>query len=188
MNQSRTILFLLTILAPIAYAKTISQKDIPLTITKPGTYTLKENIAYKGSKNAITINGDNITVDFNGFALSLSKKKAIGVLAENISNFTIENGSFNAQVTTGNGIKVVKSNQGIIKNNSVNKTFNGLYINQSQDIQVLNSNFSEAGGSGVLVQDSTNVTFNNDTFADSNNGLTLSGANENIMLANSTFP
>jgi parallel beta-helix repeat protein len=45
--------------------------SVPLTISVPGTYTVRNNLAYTAtSGNAITVNSDDVTIDFNGYYLS----------------------------------------------------------------------------------------------------------------------
>lgn len=180
------------LLTPLVYAKKIFQADIPLKITASGTYTLQENITYKDSEEAIKIESNNVIFDFNGFSLTLSKRKATGVLVKKVSDFTIKNDTIInkgcIRTQQGDGIKIVKSNQGIIQNSFTVQNNNGLHIKNSDNIQVLDSNFSQAKQAAALVEDSTNILFNNDVFEDSNNGLVLSGANENIVLNNSIFP
>jgi parallel beta-helix repeat protein len=191
MNRYRNTLFLLLFLTPLAWAADIYQTDIPLIIKKPGTYFLKENIVYKHSDAAIIIKANNVVLNFETFSLTLSKHKATGILVENASEFviigdTIINTSSRKQ--QGHGIKIVKSNIGLIQNSFTIRNRNGLFIKKSNGIQVQNSDFSHAAQSGALVQESTIVAFDNCVFADNNNGLTLSGANKDILITNSSFP
>jgi parallel beta-helix repeat protein len=178
-------------IAPLVCANDVFQQDIPLKITTPGTYVLQENVTYKHFEDAIKIESDNVIFDFNGFALTLTKHKANGIVIKKSTDFTIENGMISntsSKKHHGVDIKVERSNGGIVQNMLTIGNRNGLDVRKSDDIQVLDSNFSQARKAAVLVEESTNITFNNDVFADSNNGLMLSTANENIVLSNSIFP
>jgi len=190
MNQFHKIAILFIALMPHLHAIDVFQADIPLTITTSGTYILQENVSYKGHHSAIKIKANNVTVDLNGFSVTVSKRRAHGILAKNVSNFTVQNGSImdNAKQQWASDINIMNANQGTIQNISTMGNRNGLSIAQSNNIQVLDSNFSGSMQSAVMVMDSTNITFNNDMFADSNNGLMVSGNSANIMLSNSSFP
>jgi parallel beta-helix repeat protein len=49
----------------------ISQKDVPLVITSPGSYCLISNLTVLSPDGtAISINADNVTIDLNGFTIS----------------------------------------------------------------------------------------------------------------------
>jgi parallel beta-helix repeat protein len=191
MQRHHIPLLLSMFVAPFVYAQNIFQVDIPLEINEPGTYVLQENVTYKHFEDAIKIKSDNVILDFNGFSLTLTKHKANGVVVKKSTAFTIENGmisSTSSKENHGVDIKIGQSNGGTVQNMLTVGNRNGLDIRKSQNIQVLNSNFSQARKAAALVEKSTDITFNNDIFADSNNGLMLSGANENIVLSNSTFP
>ena len=190
MNRYHITAFLIMLLAIPVWAIDVFQSDIPLSITSSGTYVLQENVSYKGHHSAIKIKANNVTIDLNGFSISVSKRKANAILVKNISNFTIQNGSIIdiSKKQWANNINIMNANQGSIQNISTMGNRNGLSIAQSNNIQVQNSNFSQAMQAAALVTDSTNITFDNDTFADSNNGLKVSGANENINVTNSSFP
>jgi parallel beta-helix repeat protein len=51
-------------------AKEISQRDVPLVITKPGSYCLISNLIISSPNvTAISIGADNVTIDLNGFTI-----------------------------------------------------------------------------------------------------------------------
>lgn len=190
MKQYTNTAVALIFLIPSLYAIDVFQTDIPLIITTSGTYVLQENVTYNQSENAIKIKANNVIFDFNGFSLTLSKHKATGIEAENISDFAITNGMIinNSSKQEGDGIEIEKSSQGLIQNMFTMNNEHGLHIKKSNNIQIQNSNFSDAKKSGVSIKESSDIVLDNDTFAGGNNGLILSGANANIILTNSTFP
>jgi parallel beta-helix repeat protein len=191
-NKLLLLLFFTFLLVPLAYATDISQSDIPFVIEESGEYNLIENIHYDKSDSAITIKkANNVTLNFNNFSLKLSNHKSTGVLVKKSSEFTITGDAIknvSSRMQKSNGITIEKSNNGLIQNVFTINNRNGLSIDDSSGITVQNSTFSHATKSGALVEHSTDIAFDDCVFADSHNGLTLSGANKDIVLTNSAFP
>ena len=76
----------------------ISQKDIPLTITEPGSYILVSNLSINEPNiTAIFIPTDNVTIDLNGFTIKGPGKGTGGMgfaINTNVNNnIVIQNGS-----------------------------------------------------------------------------------------------
>lgn len=77
----------------------VFRADLPLTITRSGTYCLAESVGRLdlGSGAAITIAANNVVLDLNYNRLSnlraSSATQAVGILAVNQRNITIRNGT-----------------------------------------------------------------------------------------------
>src|SRR5579871_441626 len=189
-NPFSLFIFFICCTTHLLYGVDINQSDIPFVITESGTYNLIENVTYGGHKNAITIKANNVVLNLNTFSITLSHD-AIGVFAKNVSDFMISNGSIENKHNSskkGSGINIVNANKGIIHNIATVNNRNGLFINNSHNIQVDNSAFFHATKSGVWVKNSEIINFDTCVFAQCNNGLTLKGTNRDCNLMNSDFP
>lgn len=170
----------------------ITQKKIPLVIKCSGEYVLIENVSFKGNGNAITIAANDVKLRLNNFSIKVKKASGTAIFAENVSEIVIENDAiFNSATTnqTGNGIQLVNVTKALISNVFTRGNFFGLLIQNSSDVQILNSEFLNAVQAGASVSTSTNVVFNNCVFAGSaNNGLVFNGANQDCSVLNCEFP
>jgi len=169
----------------------IQQKDIPLVIKNSGEYRLEEDIIYDGAGAAITIKADNVKLNLETFSLSLSNVNATGILVKNVSEFVIESDAIkniSSKTQNGNAIHIVNSRKGLLANLLTVNNFNGLFIENSSDILVQDSEFFTSNNAGALVSGSTNITFVTCVFANCGNGLKFSGANQDCALVNSAFP
>src|SRR5262245_16531159 len=73
---------------------TIYQADIPLVISTPGSYVVKENLTGVAGSHAIEITATDVTLDLNGFELVGVPGSLDGVHAGPLShNFTLKNGT-----------------------------------------------------------------------------------------------
>lgn len=170
--------------------KVICQEKIPFTIKRPGKYVLSENIKFRGSGSAIIIKADNVQLNLGSFSIFLSNPDATGILVDNASEFVISNDSItnkSSNAQNGFGISVVGAQKGLIDNVFTNNHLNGLKIQDSLDIQIKNSEFSNATV-GALVVNSTNIAFNKCVFNACGNGLMFSGTNQDCSVVNSDFP
>lgn len=128
MSPSPKIIFLLVILS-VTSAKA-QQSETPIRkgdiITK--SIKVKKGTYYFGKTESLTpwlvIDGDNITVDFNGAVLKGNKNEK------------------EPETFSGIGIHINQGKNIIIKNAIVNGFKVGLMANSVEDLQVINSNFS----------------------------------------------
>lgn len=173
--------------------RVISQRDIPFVIKRSGVYVLRENVSFNGSGNAITIAASNVKLRLNNFSINVQNSSGTAIYANNVSEIVVENdailnsGSANQ---TGNGIHFVNVTKALLSNVFTQGSFYGLLLENSNDVQVLNSQFLNAVQAGVDVNSSTNVVFNNCVFAGNatNNGLIFSGTNQDCSILNCEFP
>lgn len=102
--KSKLQLFALCILGLVAgpgQAETTQCTEItflPIVINPSGVYCLKKDLKYNNTTGAaITVNGNNVTIDFNGFKLgglgAGFQSEASGILGNGILNLTIRNGN-----------------------------------------------------------------------------------------------
>ncbi len=109
----------------------INITSVPRTITAAGVYCLKQDLNTAiTSGNAITINANNVTIDFNEFRLgdlaAGPTTAAVGVFASNRKNITIRNATIRG-FRIGIQIAEVDSSGHVIEDNLVDgSTFTGI--------------------------------------------------------------
>lgn len=174
-----------------ALAIDIDQASIPFAITAPGQYNVVEELTYGGAGNAITISSNQVALNLNSFSITLSKNKAVGIRATQVSDLSISNGAIinsKSHTKKGSGIHLSGTNNVIINNiNTVNNR-NGLFIKESHNVHVIDSSFFHATKCDAFAKESKRVTFDSCTFTDGNNGLKLGGDNREFTVINCAFP
>lgn len=169
----------------------IHQDDIPFAITKPGEYIVKENITYTGSGSAITIQADNVKLEFETSSLFLSDNNATGIFVQNASEFVIESDAItNTSLApqNGTGIHIMNSTKGCVKDVFTVNHLNGIFIEDSSDIAVKNSQFFNALNADALIMNSINVDFSSCVFNQGGSGVIFNGANQDCSIVKSDFP
>lgn len=81
----------------------IAQADIPLTITQPGSYYLVEGVTATGLTAAISIAGDDVMLDLNGFSVTCVGT-SIGVRVTGSRNHVVTNGFISGATSSGIGM------------------------------------------------------------------------------------
>ncbi|MEX0849388.1 MAG: right-handed parallel beta-helix repeat-containing protein [Candidatus Dependentiae bacterium] len=189
-----------------------------LTITDPGTYFLAEHINYAPSGTgtaAITIDGDNITLDLNGRTIrqTNSMGTTVGVeIAAGHTNVQITGGTirnFTAELidvnSTSNGISITHMNcldngsspgielrSGIVgvnidTVNILNAGNIGLRTFNVTDMQMNNCNVSDSSAAGIRLNESNNVSLFN-CIVNNNNfaGLIVDGPSASTRIDSCT--
>jgi hypothetical protein len=91
----------LMLLSVASYGQTIIG-SVPYTISNPGNYVLNTDLPYAGTGTAITVNSNNVTIDFQGYQLKSSAPSSgvtiTGIALTNVNNVTIKNGRLSAFV------------------------------------------------------------------------------------------
>jgi hypothetical protein len=132
----------------------------PKTITVGGYYRLTNSIITSATTgNIITIQANNVTIDFNGFFINGPVNTAtnlIGVYANEYGNLTIKNGSIayckDGIVFTGNDNPTTTRNiNHVVENMRITRCYEyGIYIPASSPGTVVsNCQFSQIAGSTV---------------------------------------
>ena len=141
--------------------------SLPFTINSPGSYYLTDNLTYSSSTgNAITVNVNNVTIDFNGFAITgpgNSFGTPNGVWMNYRSNVEIKNGTitqFGAYGIlegggTGVGNRII--NMRIVDNGSA--SFDGIYLLSPASL-VRDCSVGKNGRYGIYVATGSVVTGN----------------------------
>jgi parallel beta-helix repeat protein len=136
----------------------IRQKDLPVTISKSGKYTVECNLKYAGPGAAVTITeATNVRLDFDNHNLTLYNPAATGILVQNSSEVTIENNDVIRNIGTG-----TKTGSGIHFVNTLNGNANGLFL--------------EGNGFGVLVETSSTIAVRDTVFTDNGIGVKFAGS------------
>lgn len=170
----------------------IKQGDIPLVIHKPGEYVLKEDVCYSGDNAAITIEGNDVKLSLDNFSITLLDADATGILVSNVSEIVIESDAIintSDDTQCGYGIHISGANKVLLLNIYTVNHFDGLFVENSSDVTVLQSQFLDPANAGAYVFASTNVVFNDCVFSGSaNNGLIFTDANQDCSILNCEFP
>jgi len=146
---------------------------VPYTITSPGYYYLGGNIFYKGSKNAITVNADNVTIDLMGFCLSSTGEAPNGIYIAGRLNVEIRNGTVTGFVLgVGNDVYSQNGNDYRIINIRALKNVLGIQLYGNNNL-VKNCDAS-FNGDGLTVIGSARIV-DNIVSACTNVGITFTG-------------
>ncbi len=170
----------------------ICQEDIPVVIRKSGEYVLNKSIHFNNLGSAITIRADNVKLNLRNSSIFLGHAGATGITVQDASEVIIEgdkiiNKSHHPQ--TGNGIALVNANDVIIKKILTENNFNGLFISNSSDVSVFQSEFLSPVNAGAKIVASTDVLFDACDFTGSANaGALFTGENQDCRITNCDFP
>lgn len=137
--------------------------SLPYTISHPGKYYVPQNLTYSGAQTAITVSADNVSLNFYNNSLTLTNQNAVGVLVQNVKEFTLENAIIQGSLL---GVHIVGSSGNHIENSFLN-------------------------GAGIVVDSSHGVTIDTCSFEGTTQGaacaLTIQNAAQHSTVTNSTF-
>jgi parallel beta-helix repeat protein len=158
-------------------AKEISQKDVPLVITKPGSYYLISNLIVSSPNvTAISIGADNVTIDLNGFTIS-GPGMGIGTGFGIVDQQQTLPGLVNNAVVRGGTVRgwayavhlAGKNNR--VENVRVFEASHGIFVGRSSVVSQCQVAF---GGVGIGTDDGTMV-LNNTIYSMDNRCIGTSG-------------
>lgn len=126
------------------------------TITQPGSYVLLRDIVLEEPGTAILIAADNVSLDLNGHTIrGPGNKQGVGIAVEGVSGISIHNGNivdFGTGIRVANahnvrvervqikgedgggpppgevGVLVLNSRAVVLKDNTISKTFLGIFV------------------------------------------------------------
>lgn len=123
---------------------------VPYTIKESGKYCVTRDLVYSGTGAAITVNANNVTINFHSHSLTLNNSAAVGVLAQNVSEFTLENdiikGAAMYKTATSAAVELVNVQKAKLTNIYTFNTTKGVKIENSTDVLVENSLLSTHEG------------------------------------------
>lgn len=159
--------------------------QLPFTISQPGKYSVTKDLVYDDSGPAITVASDNVSINFHNHSLTLNDANSVGILAQNVQEFTLENEVI--QSTSSTSLHLINVNKATVNNVYTKSSTNGVTIENCQDIQLMSSQF--ALGGGVVIKGSSHVAIDSCTFNGINSayGFHVEGNSEEIIITNSTF-
>ncbi len=190
--------------APIAIS------SVPIVIRTSGKYCVTTNLVYNGAGAAITVAANNVSINFHNHSLTINDSTAVGVLAQDVSEFTLENdiiqGSSIFKTPTSAAVSLIDVQKATLKNIYTFNTTKGVHILNSNDVLVQNSllNTHEGTsvptaasiGAGILIDGSTSVVVDSCTFAgaglapgnnEASNAILVQGASSAVMVKTSSF-
>lgn len=190
----------------------IAIDHVPYTITESGKYCVTRDLVYSGTGAAITVNANNVTINFHSHSLTLNNSAAVGVLAQNVSEFTLENdiikGAAMYKTATSAAVQLTSVQKAKLTNIYTFNTTKGVKIENSTDVLIENSLLSThegltvpntaSIGAGIWVDASTHVVVDGCTLqgavlssplatGEASNAILVQGASEDIVIKNSTF-
>lgn len=185
---------------------------VPYTISEPGKYCVTCDLVYDGSHAAITVAADNVTLNFQNHDLTLTNPNAEGVLAQNVSEFTLLNdiiqGAQLFKTATSAAVHLVNVNKALITNIYTKNTTKGVKIENSTDVRIeyslieahegVSAPTTAAIGAGVWVESSEQITVDACTFtgaplnsplptAEASNAILVQGDSKEVIVKNSSF-
>ncbi|MCX6688635.1 MAG: PEGA domain-containing protein [Methanoregula sp.] len=160
----------------------------PTTITAPGYYVLQNDILNSQEPTCIKITASDVTLDGNGHIIDGMKSvDSTGILlnpaGDTMSNVVIKNvvlrewqsgislsrvkggtledvkGSHNSRY----GVHISSSSNVTVKNNELNENGNGIYVDYSNGISILNSIFNNNDYAGATFYQSQQLTIDSNT-------------------------
>lgn len=152
--------------------------SLPINLSQPGKYTVLQDLTYSGSGPAITVSGNNISINFHNHSLTLDNDDAIGIYAANINEFSLDNDLIDGKPALS--VHLVNVNKGELNNIY---TTNKVTIEQSSDVAIRFSHF--ATSDGVAIINSSHITIDSCTFHE--DGIFIDGPSHEVILKNSTF-
>lgn len=150
---------------------------VPTTISAPGRYFLSMNLnTNNSSKSAITIDADDVTVDFQDHSITSGAglaTNASGIMATNHRNITIKNGTLNGfktAIVLQRGLYTPSTNcNNIVENMRLSwNTYGGILIADGTGCRIEHCQINRTGGTysgvdafGISLQNSSAVVRNN---------------------------
>jgi hypothetical protein len=113
--------------------------SLPCTISVPGNYQLASSLV--SAVDAITVNTDNCTIDFDGFVISYAgkgKNACSGIVSKNHANLTVRNGTitgFSTGVTLG-GVIGGNNTCALVENLRISQGVIGISLENSSNAVV----------------------------------------------------
>ncbi len=160
--------------------------NVPIIITAPGKYCVTRDLTYNGPGTAITVTADNVSINFENHSLTLTDSAAQGIVALNVSEFTLENdiiqGASIFRSPTSAAVHLINVQKATINNIYTKNTTRGIEIENSSDVLVQYShveahegivqiNFpspatlaGSGNGGGIWINGSTGVTIDSCAF------------------------
>lgn len=159
--------------------------QLPYTITRPGNYVVLSNLTYSGNGPAIRIAANDVSLNFRDNSLTLNNPNAVGILAQNVRGFTLQNNLI--QGTSLKTISLVQSNNVVLNNLYAQDGTQGINVENCTGVQFFQSQFAASGP--LYINGSTHITVDSCRFNGTNSayGLKVDGASSDIILSNSTF-
>jgi parallel beta-helix repeat protein len=170
---------------------------VPFTITASGEYCLTGNMTYTGVGGAaITVLGaSDVIIELNGFNITVTDPTASGILIQNSTNVTVRNDNIilpivvlNPAATNG-GIQVLNSSGVTLDSIFTVNGQNGIVVNASGNVDIINSSMSVAANAGVNIISSTEVVVERTTLSGNNFGILFSASgNANCRIIDTQIP
>ncbi len=188
--------------------------SVPFPITASGTYQLQNNVTFTPTALnpvAIPISASNVVLDLGNFSITYldgtpNTLPATGIIVKpSFSDIIIQNGSLlNTKANQANdfGIIIQGANKVNVSKVHTDGSSIGLDVENSTDVRVYGSQFSNANPagastpSGAFVSGSTDVVFDTDVFNNDGFGIffndagvtTAGGLNQDCKVVNCSIP
>ena len=136
--------------------------SVPVILSTPGNYRIKNDLVYAGTQTAISVEADNVCIEFCcGGSLTVNQA-ATAILVTGVSDFSVSNGIIQSDVpsTDSNsvGIRVLSSERVRIDNVRFKNTRRGVYLGSTDfseravDVAITNCSFTHPSENGRAIQ------------------------------------
>lgn len=160
--------------------------QLPVTLTQSGKYCLAKDLDFNGIGAAVTIVGDNISLNLANHSITLTSLST-GILIADSTEITISNDALvYAPKVKGPGgaagILIFNSDKVAIENNAFFDFDAGVLIEDSVDVTVRNTRFS-ATLIGIFTSNSQAINIQDCAFTDALEGLRLDNQSRDIFIS-----
>ncbi len=116
---------------------------VPFVITTSGKYCVTKDLVYNGAGAAITVQADDVSINFHNHSLTLTNSAAEGILVQDVREFTLENdmiaGSSIFRTPTSAAIHLQRVTKATLKELYTLNTTKGIFIEDSRAVDVLHA-------------------------------------------------
>lgn len=164
-------------------------KSLPVTITKPGTYNVNQDLVCSAGGNAIMISADNVTLDLKGHVIlgpqTGGSFTSTGVYVGAQQNVVVENGTITG---FSNGVWFQGTSSSQVTGISATGAFNtGVTLISANGNTISGCNLSHNLANGVWSGNSASTITNNTASGNGFSGISLTnGSTQNMVQGNTT--
>ncbi len=159
--------------------------QVPYTISRPGNYIVIRDLVYNGNGPAIRVTANDVSINFRDNSLTLNNPNAIGILAQNVGGFSLQNNLIKG--TSLKTISLVNATNVLLTNLYTQNGTQGINVENCNGVHFFRSQFAASGP--LYITGSTHVTVDSCRFNGTNSsyGLKVDGTSADIIVSNSTF-
>ena len=173
----------------------IFQANMPLVISTPGSYVVKENLTGVAAEHGIEITTNGVTIDLGGFELVGVPGSLSGIYCANCENITVKNGIVRSW--GGSGVELQQGPNLVSGVHAWNNVVNGIEVDVASVVTECTANGNDADGIqvglGSIVTRSTSRLNNLDGIRGTTSRITIrdnvsvQNGNDGIQVSSESF-